>query len=186
MSFKRIALVSPALADANNGNWQTASRWARMLGDHRQVRLLPEWDGGDDDLLVALHARRSADSVSAWSRRRKSGPVVVVLTGTDLYGDLLKDPKALRSLAVADRLVVLNERGIDDLPADVRHKAVVCLQSATLRKTLPKSDRLFRCSAPSGGAAHDPAGPHRSIAGTGTGPGGRGLVARFPGLPMVG
>ena len=35
-----IALVTPALATANNGNWQTAQRWARMLAGDYEVRLM--------------------------------------------------------------------------------------------------------------------------------------------------
>ena len=57
------------MADANNGNWQTARRWARMLSGHYRVRLVPAWDGlcaedRADDGLLALHARRSAASVA--------------------------------------------------------------------------------------------------------------------------
>jgi hypothetical protein len=29
---QKIVIVTPALADANNGNWQTARRWRQMLG----------------------------------------------------------------------------------------------------------------------------------------------------------
>jgi putative glycosyltransferase (TIGR04348 family) len=144
MTMQQITLVSPALADANNGNWQTASRWAHMLASRYRVRVLPEWSAGDEDLLLALHARRSAASIEAWSRQRPHRPLVVVLTGTDLYGDVASDASARRSLELADRLVVLNETGIADLPARFRHKAVVCLQSCTQRKTLPKSSQVLR------------------------------------------
>ena len=30
----KIVIVSPALADANNGNWQTARRWKNLLAPH--------------------------------------------------------------------------------------------------------------------------------------------------------
>jgi putative glycosyltransferase (TIGR04348 family) len=69
---------------------------------------------------------------------------VVVLTGTDLYRDIASDPAAQRSLQLADRLVVLNERGLDALPEAVRAKAVVCLQSAPSRRALPKTTRHLR------------------------------------------
>jgi putative glycosyltransferase (TIGR04348 family) len=69
---------------------------------------------------------------------------MVVLTGTDLYGDITSDASAQRSLELADRLVVLNESGVEDLPARFRYKAVVCLQSCSQRKTLPKSSRVLR------------------------------------------
>ena len=49
MLRKDIVIVTPALADANNGNWHTAARWARMLGGDYGLRVVQEWDGGDDD-----------------------------------------------------------------------------------------------------------------------------------------
>ena len=39
MNPLRIVIVSPALADANNGNWQTARRWQRLLQPN-QVRIV--------------------------------------------------------------------------------------------------------------------------------------------------
>ena len=126
--------MTPALAAANNGNWQTASRWARMLSIDYRVRLVPAWDGGDEDMLVALHARRSAASIAAWAAQRPGRPLVVVLTGTDLYRDIAVDAQAQRSLALADRLVVLHERAPEDLPAALRDKARVCFQSCSVRR----------------------------------------------------
>ena len=83
---------------------------------------------GDEAALIALHARKSADSVAAWRIANPHRPLMLVLTGTDLYGDIAHDPAAQRSLALADRLVVLNELGALHLPADVRDKASICLQ----------------------------------------------------------
>ena len=77
-------LVTPALADANNGNWQTARRWAQMLGSDYAVQLARQWDGTPADLMVALHAKRSAPSIAAWAAQTPRRPLVVTLTGTDL------------------------------------------------------------------------------------------------------
>jgi len=146
--LSRIVLVTPSLADANNGNWQTARRWARMLGQAYRVRLATEWTGrGDDDgddLLIALHARRSAASIARWKARRPDAPVVVVLTGTDLYRDIEHDREAQAALARADRLVVLNALGTNSLPVALRAKVDVVLQSTTTRRPLVKSDRRLR------------------------------------------
>ena len=140
-----LVLVTPALASANNGNWQTAQRWARMLGGHYRVRLTDEWRAGDDDLMIALHARRSAASVAAWHHAHGGRrPLVLVLTGTDLYRDITQDAGAQQSLQLADRLVVLNELGLRSLPAAWRVKAVVCLQSAATRRPRPKTGRHLR------------------------------------------
>jgi putative glycosyltransferase (TIGR04348 family) len=128
-----IVIVTPALADANNGNWQTARRWADLLAEAYRVRLTLRWeaapDAGDDDLMIALHARRSAPSIAAWREARPHRPLLLVLTGTDLYRDIEADAEACRSLALADALVVLNELGARRLPPAVRHKCRVVLQS---------------------------------------------------------
>ncbi len=143
MLLPALVIVTPALAAANNGNWQTARRWAQMLAKHYRVRLTDAWDGGAEDLMIALHARRSALSVAAW-RAVRPGRLVLVLTGTDLYRDIQHDASAQRSLALADRLVVLNELGLQSLPAALRHKASVCLQSTAQRKPALKTARHLR------------------------------------------
>ena len=79
MHSRSIVIVTPALADANNGNWQTARRWSRLLGQAYPVRVTSAWDGGDEALMIALHARRSAVAIAAWKRARPAAPLVVVL-----------------------------------------------------------------------------------------------------------
>ena len=139
-----VCIVTPALADANNGNWQTASRWARMLASHYRVRLVDQWRDEPADVLVALHARRSADSIARWSDLRPRRPLAVVLTGTDLYRDIHVDADARRSIDLADRLVVLHERAVEDLPPACRSKASVCFQSTGARNPLLKTSRHLR------------------------------------------
>ena len=116
MKKPSLCIVTPALADANNGNWQTARRWTRMLAGHYGVRLVARWPDGptvDDgtDLLLALHARRSAASINAWVQAHPQRPLVVALTGTDLYRDIHQDALAQRSLQQATRLIVAAEPG---------------------------------------------------------------------------
>lgn len=148
--------MTPALASANNGNWQTARRWARMLRSAYRVRLTDRWDGGalgangthgaggDEALMIALHARRSAGSIAAWRTAHPDRPLMLVLTGTDLYRDIAVDDEARRSLDLADALVVLNDLGALGLPERLRAKARVVLQSCSERRQLPKSSRHLR------------------------------------------
>ena len=131
-----ILIVSPASARENNGNWQTASRWQRFLRRHYRVVIAAGWQPGDavPDLLVALHARRSADALAAFKAAYPGRPALLALTGTDLYRDIHHDDAARASLALADALVVLQPRGLDELDAAARAKAHVVYQSApTLR-----------------------------------------------------
>lgn len=137
-SRPRVCLVTPALAAANNGNWHTASRWARMLDGPFEVLLTDRWRGEPADVLLALHARRSAESIAAWAGAQPDRPIALALTGTDLYRDIHVDAAAQRSLALAARLIVLQERAVDDLPEAQRGKAVVCFPSVA---PLPAVDR---------------------------------------------
>ncbi|MDP2015286.1 selenoneine biosynthesis selenosugar synthase SenB [Hydrogenophaga sp.] len=140
-----LCIVTPALADANNGNWQTARRWARMLSGHYRVRVAQAWSEGDEgDVLLALHARRSAASVAAWAQAHPDRPLVLALTGTDLYRDIASDASAQRSLALAHRLIVLQEQGPLALPEALRDKCRVVFQSGTRRQTLAKTTAHLR------------------------------------------
>jgi glycosyltransferase involved in cell wall biosynthesis len=133
-----IAIITPALHDANNGNWQTAQRWASIFAAHHAVDLalgvgdLPK-PLAQYDTLIALHARRSAASITAFAAARPSTPLWVVLTGTDLYRDIAQDKAAQHSLQLASVLVVLQEDGGTALPLAVRHKAHVVFQSSPAR-----------------------------------------------------
>lgn len=141
----RVVIVSPALAAANNGNWQTAQRYTRLLKAHCRVRIVQHWDGNDqDDVMIALHARRSYASIAAWYAQKGMRGLVVVLTGTDLYRDIQSDPEAQQSLRWAHTLVVLQSEGLQSVPQSYRHKSVVAFQSTTTRKTLPKTSRYLR------------------------------------------
>ncbi len=155
-----VVIVTPAWADANNGNWQTARRWARLLASKHTVLLTDRWPDGkvqvigarrraclpdEAAVMIALHARRSAASIQAWHEQRGAGGLAVVLTGTDLYKDLSSADPAIteqveRSLQAAAALVVLQDHARQDLPAPHRTKARVIYQSATARRTLSKSD----------------------------------------------
>jgi putative glycosyltransferase (TIGR04348 family) len=145
MKKPSLCIVTPALADANNGNWQTARRWARMLSSHYRVKVARAWSEGDEgDVLLALHARRSATSVAVWANAHPHRPLVLALTGTDLYRDIASDATAQRSLALAHRLIVLQEQGPLALPEAQRDKCRVVFQSGTRRQTLARTTAHLR------------------------------------------
>ena len=115
-----------------------------MLREHYRIALVDHWDGTPADVMVALHARRSAASIECWCGTKPHQPLAVVLTGTDLYRDIQFDVSAQRSLALADRLVVLHERAVDDLPVLYRDKATACFQSTRSLAPLRKPHRHLR------------------------------------------
>ena len=126
-----IQLVTPAPLRINNGNRITALRWASLLKKlgHR-VRITQSYDGRSCDALIALHARRSADSIRRFHELHPAAPLIVVLTGTDLYRDIRRDRKAKQSLELASRLVVLQRMALRELPKRLHGKTKVIYQSA--------------------------------------------------------
>jgi putative glycosyltransferase (TIGR04348 family) len=141
----KVCIVTPAAQGSRFGNRVTALRWAghlRVLG--HQVLLTESWSGQACDVLVALHARKSFPSVECYRQSRPDGPLVVALTGTDLYEDLARSPEARRSLELADRLTVLQPLGIEALPAEVRTKARVVYQSAHAASPAPPPSGVFQ------------------------------------------
>ena len=127
----RVCIVTPALAGANNGNWHTASRWARFLAPRAALRVQLGWDGEPADALIALHARRSADSIERFHAAHPDRPLAVVMTGTDLYRDLQTDARARHALECASHVVVLQAEALNALPANVRERARSIVQSAS-------------------------------------------------------
>jgi putative glycosyltransferase (TIGR04348 family) len=127
----RIVLITPYGAEHRNGNWHTAARWTAFLRDGGyEVEVATEWDGSPADLMIALHARRSFKSIHDFAERYPSRPLIVVLTGTDLYRDIQVDPDAQASLELAHRLVVLQGRGVDELKPEHAAKTRIIYQSA--------------------------------------------------------
>jgi putative glycosyltransferase (TIGR04348 family) len=127
----KIALVTPAPARVHTGNRTTAERWARLLSElGNQVRILPDWNGEECDLLVALHARRSFPGIQRFRLERPLAPLIVALTGTDLYGDLENSAEAICSLELASRIVVLQALAIEAVPESLRRRVRVIYQSA--------------------------------------------------------
>jgi glycosyltransferase involved in cell wall biosynthesis len=94
-----------------------------------RVAIQQSWDGSAADALIALHARKSADSIRRFSKAHPDRPVVLALTGTDLYLDLPRSVSARRSLQMSDRIVALNPAALDELPKSLHAKTRVILQS---------------------------------------------------------
>jgi putative glycosyltransferase (TIGR04348 family) len=126
-----IQLVTPAPLRINNGNRITALRWAALLKKlgHR-VRIRQHYDERPCDALIALHAKRSAGSIRRFHELHPQSPLIVVLTGTDLYRDIRHDRKAQQSLELASRLVVLQNMALQELPRRLHAKTQVIYQSA--------------------------------------------------------
>jgi putative glycosyltransferase (TIGR04348 family) len=87
------------------------------------------WSGDDAAMLIALHAYRSHSSIIAFHEQYPDKPIVLVLTGTDLYRDMAVHSEVLHSMEVADQLIVLQSSALDSIPVHLRPKARVIYQS---------------------------------------------------------
>src|SRR5690242_7418684 len=108
-----IQLITPIASNTITGNHITALRTRRLLKQLGHSITIGQVYGGEQaDILIALHALRSAESIHRFKDKHPFKPVVVVLTGTDLYRDIKINPTAQASLEIADRLVVLQKMGL--------------------------------------------------------------------------
>lgn len=141
----KIAIVLPPSAVPRSGNRHTAARWGRFLRSlgHR-VRVGTEWDGGADDMLLALHAYKSYRSIAQFRRQRPDAPLVLALTGTDIYRDVRKRAAAKRALEMATRLIALQSEALQELSPGLRRKARVVYQSSDIRLQHEPAKRRFR------------------------------------------
>lgn len=125
-----ILLVTPPAPAAVHGNGVTAHRWAQILRAlGHDVEIAEGYRGGDYTAMVALHARKSADAVRAFHADHPAAPVLLALTGTDLYPDLAGNGVDHAVLTIASRLIVLQPHGIRQLDATLRDRARVIIQS---------------------------------------------------------
>lgn len=138
----RIGIITPAPPRSTYGNRITAMRWAgilKRLGHH--VTISREYEDQPHDLLIALHARRSYSSLRRFNIEHPNSPVIVALTGTDLYRDLGKNKLAVMSLEIATRIVALQPKALEDLKPKWRDKTRIIYQSV---EPLLRASNIFR------------------------------------------
>jgi putative glycosyltransferase (TIGR04348 family) len=140
----KIALVTPAGPGTRNGNRHTALRWAAFLrAAGHKVWISTEELSSSAQIMLALHARRSHASIKAFPREK---PLVVALTGTDVYRDIRQSAEARESLELAHRLIVLQPKAAEELRSPLRKKVRVVVQSsATTLRHRPVSRKFRIC-----------------------------------------
>ncbi len=144
----RIALVTPAGAGSRAGNRHTALRWAAMLraAGHR-VTVGTVWRPQDPaHLMLALHARRSHASIKAFAQAHPGRPLVLALTGTDVYRDIRNSREAQESLQLADRFITLQRLAAREMAPVLRRKVTVVVQSSSTQRRHRPVARGFRAT----------------------------------------
>ena len=131
----KITIVTPdagtLFQKSTTGNEITAVRWKKIfekLG--HEVRLLHSYKNEPSDVLVALHARKSSDSIFSFASTFPSKHIVLALTGTDIYEDRPSHPVVARSLSVATHVVTLQSKALELLDEDTQKKTTTIYQSA--------------------------------------------------------
>ncbi len=138
----RVLLHVPLPRGSTRGNWITAIRWSKLLhGLGHTVRTVDpseyaSTETSSYDVFIALHARRSAEAIQKFRIATPQGKIVVALTGTDLHVDLFDGTAGFscvtKSMRVADRIVLLEPEGLNNLAPEFRQKCTVIFQSTLL------------------------------------------------------
>src|SRR5262249_51857430 len=126
-----IILITPPGPSTRTGNAVAALRWARILRrlGHR-VTVAADYADEGADAMVAIHAWRSADAIDRFKTQYPDRPLILQLSGTDIYQYITEDPApTLRSMELADGLVALNSLAWRVVPRKFREKLHVIFQS---------------------------------------------------------
>ena len=139
-----ILLITPAVKGSQSG-----SRYRCSLGqDTTKVKPRAnkhEFDGQRADLMVAIHAWRSARSAKSLSKF-PTAPLVVLLSGTDIYRYQDEDPATtLATMELADWLVGLHDRVHLDIPERFVKKLIL------FTNHVGPWPKLVACSSPFSG-----------------------------------
>lgn len=145
----KIILITPAKKYSKNGNRATALRWAKILrGLGHVVKVAETYDGAPCDLMIALHAWRSADSIDVYRDQGPRAPLIIALGGTDVNTFLESDPvSTLRTIKAANALICLHGLIKNKLPSMLHQKLHLVRQSALplLAPRQPRSQYFGVC-----------------------------------------
>jgi len=113
----------------------SAIRWADFLKEMgHEVDIRVDYEKHNWDLMIALHAQKSYDSICQYHQDFPQRPLILVLTGTDLYQDIQHNEQACHSMQLADYLVTLQPKAVEELATDLHAKCRVIYQSTSIPK----------------------------------------------------
>lgn len=125
-------MITPAQPGSKAGNRATAERWKVLLQKSgHSVSVVTKYNGEACDAFIALHAWRSVGAIRRIRRSWPDKPLIVALTGTDIYLHQHEFPEdTLFSMEEADALIGLHALVAKDIPARFATKLVTLFQSA--------------------------------------------------------
>lgn len=132
-----VLIITSSSGSAPTGNRCSARDWAghiEALG--HDVTVADSYEGQSARVLIALNAAKTHDAVLAWD-----GPIIVVLTGTDVYPE--PGEATLDSMRRADRVVGLQPLVKSRIPEEFHEKLRIIVQAAEVPESAPRSDAFF-------------------------------------------
>lgn len=137
-----ILLITPGSSVRHSGNRCTASQWADILTEQGHEVIvcydIPETlPSVHTDLLIAMHGTKCHGVIARYRAAEPDGKVLLALTGTDIYPEPAATTK--ESMARADGIIVLQEKALEKVPADLRSRTTVVIQSVHQRSDHGKS-----------------------------------------------
>lgn len=141
-----ILIIIPTPLDSQQGNTITAQRYKRIFEElGHSTEIANTYTDQEADVLIAIHAVKSAPSLQQW-KQQTNKPCVLVLGGTDIYKDQNTHPKTYKqSLTLADKIIVLESLAFKKVPKKYQQKTNIIPQSATaIKERKTKQTNLFQ------------------------------------------
>ncbi|MFK7911355.1 MAG: glycosyltransferase family 4 protein [Akkermansiaceae bacterium] len=134
--MRKVIIHSPYSESASQGNSVTATRMEGIFTEHgfKVAHSQQEYSGEAADVMIALNARKSAKAIARFRYLHPASQIIIVLTGTDInHPDVIDKKSTTRiSMRLADRLVVLHEASLKQVPEIFREKTSVVYPSVTI------------------------------------------------------
>lgn len=140
-----IMLATPVSPTTRAGNQVTADRWRGILEGLGHRVITPEQAKDETvDLLIAIHAWRSAEVITQMRQQHPRLPILVCLSGTDIYAFQASHPEVTHaSMAAATALIGLHDLVGRAIPEAFRAKLRIIHQSAPVLVRKPNHPDAF-------------------------------------------
>ena len=123
-----VLIVYPEKKNAVTGNFCSARQYKdilTLLGHN--VTLSEKFEDQRAELLIAINAEKKNRDIVQFAGACPDSRIIVILSGTDIYPEPSED--SIRSMQLADSIIVLQNKGIKQVPDGMKEKVHVIIQS---------------------------------------------------------
>lgn len=123
-----VLIVYPEKKNAVTGNFCSARQYKEILTllGHN-VTLSEKFESQRAELLIAINAEKKNRDIVQFAEAYPDSRIVVILSGTDIYPE--PSESSIRSMRLADSIIALQNKGIKQVPGDMKEKVHVIIQS---------------------------------------------------------